>query len=442
MSRLNGDKHAAWLELKCRLRNRLLTRVDLEAITTPAETAQSLRMQHAAQEHVRRVVLEGLAHERDVKLTAPARERMIAELTNELMGYGPIAPLLQDTTVTEIMVNGPSSVFVERAGRVEPTKITFRNEEHLRFCIERMLDPLGLSVNESEPFVDASLSDGSRLNIVIPPLALDGPIVTIRKQLIPFTLEKLVTFHALTDEVAEFLKACVQARVNILISGGTSTGKTTLGMVLSAFIGPEERVMTIENVPELQLVHTDHWLRLVARPPNIEGRGEITVRQLVKNALRMRPDRIILGEARGAEALDMIQAMHTGHEGFFTLIHGNAPEAALERLETLMLMSDVALSPRACRQQIASAIELIVHLSRCPDGSRRVTHIAQVAGVTEQGFLLEELATFHVEPSTTPEVFTGQLRPTGCRPKFLDKLTTHQVPLPRWVLPEGVSHGR
>lgn len=432
MTRASGRQTPAEVELKRRLRKRLLKTVDLATISVPTAPDEGGRREgrrhpENAQDVLRQAIVGQLGQEREFELTAPARERLIQELTNELIGYGPIATLMEDTTISEIMINGPSSVFIERSGRIEHSAVTYRDEEHLLFCIERMLDPLGLSINESEPFADASLPDGSRLNVIIAPLSLNGPIVTIRKQLASFKTEDLVSFGSLTPEVADFLKDCVKAHVNIVVSGGTSTGKTTLVTALSAHIAPDERVITIENVAEIQLVHTDHWLRLVARPPNVEGRGEITVRQLVKNALRMRPDRIILGEARGSEALDTIQAMHTGHEGFFTVLHANSPQAALERLETLMLMSEVELPPHACRMQIASAIELLIHMSRYPDGTRRISKVSQVTGVTDQGFLVEDLFTFEIRQLTPDGRILGGLQPTGKLPKFTEKFATHNI---------------
>lgn len=436
MSRTNGQDLAGWIELKHRLYKRVLNTVDLDAITAPAGD-QGLRMSDHAQDKLRQVIVSQLAQEHDLRLTPAARQRLIQELTTELIGYGPIAPLMADSTISEIMVNGPSSIFIERGGRIERYAAAFRNEEHLLFCIERMLDPVGLSINESEPFADASLPDGSRLNVIIPPLSLNGPIITIRKQLANFQVEDLVALGMMSGQVADFLKSCVKACVNIVLSGGTSTGKTTLVTSLSAAIAPEERVITIESVPELQLAHTVHWLRLISRPPNPEGRGEITVRQLVKNALRMRPDRIILGEARGAEALDMIQAMHTGHEGFFTVLHANSPQAALERLETLMLMSEVELPPHACRMQIASAIELVIHVSRFPDGTRRISKISQVAGTTDQGFVVEDLFTFEIHKLTPEGHILGGLKATGIQPKFLEKFETHNIAKPRFDAPAG-----
>lgn len=437
MARANAQQDTAWMALKQRLRTRLLTLIDLDALTTPAAGAQGRRVQETAQEKLRATIVGELAKEPNGALTAPAKERLIQQLTDELIGFGPIMHLMDDNTISEIMVNGPSSVFVERDGRIDRTDVTFRDEDHLLFCIERILEPLGITVTESEPFADASLADGSRMNVTLPPLSLNGPILTIRKQLVSFTMTHLVSLGSVTAEVAEFLGQCVKAHVNIVIAGGTSSGKTTLVTALSSYIAPDERVITIENVAELQLAHREHWLRLVSRPANVEGRGEITVRQLVRNALRMRPDRIILGEARGPEALDVIQAMHTGHEGFITVLHANAPQAALERLEMLMLMSEVELPLAACRRQVASAVELLIHVSRFPDGSRRIAKISQVAGMADQGFLVEDLFTFVMQQTGADGRITGQLEPTGCQPTFLQKFETHNLPLPQLVAKGG-----
>ncbi len=342
-------------------------------------------------------------------LDGPTRETVVRAVVDDLLGLGPLEPLVQDPAVTEIMVNGPRQVYVERGGRLQPVPIAFRDAGHLRRIIERILAPLGRRLDEASPMVDARLPDGSRVNAVIPPLAVDGPYLTIRKFAREVaTAEDLVRRGTLTPEALAFLAACVRARANIVVSGGTGTGKTTLLNVLSAFIPPDERIVTIEDPCELRL-NQPHVVRLETRPPNIEGQGEITQRHLVKNALRMRPDRIIVGEARGAEAFDMLQAMNTGHEGSMTTVHANSPRDALARIENMVLMAGFDLPVRAVREQVASAVHLIVHLARFADGRRRVTHITAVEGMEGDRI-------------TTQDVFLlgdGELRPTGVRPHRL-----------------------
>jgi pilus assembly protein CpaF len=366
-------------------------------------------------------------------------DRFLDEIITETMGLGPLDELLSDVSISEIMVNGPNEVFVERQGRLERVGVQFRDTTHLMATIERMLDTMGLSVNESSPMCDASLPDGSRINVIIPPLALNGPVITIRRKLPQWAMTKYVATGAMDEQAAQFLEACVRAKVNMVFSGGTSTGKTTLVAILSTVIPAQERVITIENVPELELPEREHWIRLVSKASNLEGRGEIPMRSLVKNALRMRPDRIILGEARGGEALDVVQAMHSGHDGFITVVHANSPQAALERLETLMLMSGVDLPSYACRMQIASAVELIVHLGRFAQGERQVVSIAQVRGVTASGFELEEL--FIYEPGEGPsDRGPRPLRFAGVPLVFAKKFQMHHVPLPECV--KGVTGDR
>jgi pilus assembly protein CpaF len=293
---------------------------------------------------------------------------------------------------------------------------------------------VGLTVNESNPLCDAMLADGSRINVIIPPLVLNGPVVTIRRKSRAWTVHDFVTVGALSEQAAQCLETCVKAKVNVVISGGTSTGKTTLVSILSTCIPSDERVITIENVAELELLGREHWIRLVAKAANLEGRGEIPLRALVKNALRMRPDRIILGEARGGEALDVVQAMHSGHDGFITVLHANTPRSALERLETLMLMSGLDLPPTACRMQIASAVDLVVHMGRFADGSRRIAAITQVLGTSQQeGYELEDLFTFDVEGFSSDGKLQGACRYTGARPKFLAKFRLNKVEVPAWL---------
>src|SRR3990167_6728719 len=338
------------------------------------------------------------------------------------------------------MVNGPHDIFVERNGRLQRVDAAFRDTQHLMVVIERMLGTVGLSVNESSPLCDASLADGSRINVVIPPLVLNGPVVTIRRKLRDWTMADYVTQGALSEQAAELLESCVKAKVNMVVSGGTSSGKTTLVTILSAFIPPEHRVITIENVPELELAHHDHWIRVVGKAANLEGKGEIPLRVLVKNALRMRPDRIILGEARGDEALDVVQAMHSGHDGFLTVLHANDATAALERLQMMMLMSGLEVPPPVCRSQIAGAVDLIIHMSRYADGSRRVAAITQVLGASDAGFLMEDVFVFEGGGFTSEGKLQGTCRYTGVVPKFLEKFALNNVPVPSWMATEGPQH--
>jgi pilus assembly protein CpaF len=367
---------------------------------------------------------------RDIVLSRSERLQLQASLINEILGYGPLQPLLDDPEVTEIMVNGPYQVYVERHGKIEMTSVRFRDERHLMRIIEKILLPLGKRVDERVPMVDARLPDGSRVNVVISPVSLNGPCVTIRKfSRDPFTISDLISFGTLTPEAAQFLQAAVQAKLNILITGGTASGKTTLLNVLSAFIPNDERIITIEDTAELQL-RQDHVVRLEARPPNIEGVGEVTIRDLVRNALRMRPDRIIVGECRGGEALDMLQAMNTGHEGSMTTIHANNPREALSRLETMVLMAGMDLPVRAIREQIAGAIDLIVHMARLRDGSRKVMQISEITGMEGDVVTMQDLFVFEHEGFDEMGRIRGRLRPTGLRPKCYERILERGIRLP------------
>ena len=424
-----AEQSGLYNQLKRKLKMRLAEVLQSEM----TKSGQQGGLNHeAASKHLRLALdaAHGDAHHQ--VLSEEQQEQLIHEVLDEVIGYGPLDALLGDHSISEIMVNGPSEVYVERDGRLQREDIAFRDDDHLMAVIERMLENMHLSVNESNPICDASLPDGSRLNVIIPPLVLNGPVVTIRRKLREWTMEDYLTTGALSPQAGEFLEACVRAKVNILVSGGTSTGKTTLVSILSAFIPREERIITIENVPELELTNP-HWIRVIGRQANIEGRGEIPMRALVKNALRMRPDRIILGEARGGEALDVVQAMHSGHDGFITVLHANSPRAALERMETLMLMSGLDLPPQACRMQIASAADLVVHLARFTDGSRGIASITQVLGATREAFDLEELFTFDMEGSSSGTQGRGALRYTGTRPKFARKFQLNHILLPAWI---------
>src|SRR5947208_3335870 len=358
------------------------------------------------------------------------RDRLVAEISDDILGHGPIERLLADDSVTEIMVNGPYDIWVERQGRPYETSVQFNNESNLRRIINKMVAQVGRRIDESSPMVDARLPDGSRVNAVIPPLSLSGPLVTIRKfSNKRLDLTELIRLGTLSTETVDFLQRCVLAQLNILISGGTGTGKTTLLNALSQAISDSERIVTIEDAAELALKQ-NHVLRLESRPKNIEGQGEVTIRELVRNALRMRPDRIIVGEVRGAESLDMLQAMNTGHDGSLTTVHANSPRDALARIETMVLMAGYDLPLRAIRQQVASALDLVIHLERLEDGTRRVTAITEVQRMESDVITLQDIFEFKVESITAERTVVGSLRPTGLRPSFVDKFEKHGITLP------------
>ncbi len=362
----------------------------------------------------------------NILLNLTAREQMLKWVISDIIGYGPIEPLLEDAEITEIMVNGFNEIFVERFGLIESTSVKFENDEHLMRVIDRIISPIGRRVDESSPMVDARLPNGYRINATIPPLSLDGPILTVRKfETRPFTVQDLISKGTLTVALADFLKCCVEARINIVISGGTGTGKTTFLNVLSSFIPARERVITIEDTAELHL-YQDHVVRLERRPPNIEGKGEITIRQLVVNALRMRPDRIVMGECRSGEALDMLQAMNTGHDGSMTTIHSNSPRDTLRRIETMVLMAGMDLPLKAIREQVASSIELIVHLERLKDGKRRIVQVSEVQGMESETIVMQDIFVFN-QTGVKSGVVQGSLKATGLRPKFMHKVIASGV---------------
>jgi len=370
-----------------------------------------------------------LLAEESLVFTRADRARLLEWVSADILGYGPLEPLLGDESITEVMVNGPGRVYIERRGLIEETEVVFENEAHLRRIIDRIVSPLGRRVDESSPMVDARLPNGYRVNATIPPLALDGPTLTIRKfAQTPYTAQDLIANGTLTPQLVAFLKACVEARVNTVISGGTGTGKTTLLNVVSAFIPAHERIITIEDTAELQLKR-EHIVRLEYRPANVEGQGEVTIRQLVINALRMRPDRIVVGEARGGEALDMLQAMNTGHDGSLTTIHSNSPRDTLRRIETMVLMAGMDLPHRAIREQLASAIELVVHLDRMRDGTRKVVQVSEVQGMEGESIVMQDLFVFQQTGVRSGRV-AGELKPTGLRPKFADKFAMNSIDLP------------
>jgi pilus assembly protein CpaF len=364
-------------------------------------------------------------------LTVAERQRLVEQVAANVLGHGPLDDFLDDDSVTEVMVSGEGPIFVERSGKIVETDEYFVSTDHLRRVIERIVSRVGRRIDEASPMVDARLADGSRVNAIIPPLAVDGPSLTIRKfAKTPFSVSDLIGFRTLTPRIADFLDACVRARVSLLVSGGTGTGKTTLLNVLSSYIGDSERIVSIEDSVELQL-RQRHVVRLESRPPNIEGQGEVTIRHLVRNALRMRPDRIIVGEVRGGEALDMLQAMNTGHEGSLTTLHANTPRDALARLETMVLMAGLDLPLKAVREQIASAVQLVVHVSRLSDGSRRVTQIAEVTGMEGDIIQLSDIFNFDWDAGVDHQgVFQGIVQPTGLRPTFTKHLHNVGVDLP------------
>ena len=363
-------------------------------------------------------------------LSRSDRERLEPEIAADILGYGPLEHLLADESVSEVMVNGIEEIWIEREGRLYKTPEQFNDESHLRRIINKMVGQVGRRIDESSPMVDARLRDGSRVNAIIPPLSLSGPVVTIRKFAKQrFDFEELVHIETISPDALDFLSRCVQARLNILISGGTGAGKTTLLNALSAAISDEERILTIEDAAELRLKQ-NHVLRLEARPKNIEGEGEVTIRDLVRNSLRMRPDRIIVGEVRAGEALDMLQAMNTGHDGSLSTVHANSPRDALARVETMVLMAGFDLPVRAIRSQVVSAIDLVIHLERLDDGSRKVTHITEVLSNEGDVITLQDLFTFHVEGLTPDRSVIGHLLPTGLRPALAAKFQKRGVELP------------
>jgi len=377
------------------------------------------------------VKLQELLDRESTPLSAADRREIVVDVVNNIMGYGPIQEFLDDPTITEVMVNNPKSVYIERAGRIYPVDAHFLDEAHLRRIIDKIAGQVGRRVDEASPMVDARLPDGSRVNAVVHPLAINGPMLTIRKfSHDPYGIEDLINFGTLNERTAMLLDACVRGRLNILISGGTGTGKTTLLNVVSQYVPGDERIVTIEDAAELRLKQ-EHVLRLESRPANLEGKGQVTIRDLVRNSLRMRPDRIIVGEVRGAEALDMLQAMNTGHDGSLSTIHSNSPRDAMSRLETMVLMAGFDLPVRAIRQQVSAALDLVVHLSRLRDGSRRITHISEVEGMEGETLVMQDIAYFDFSAGIDESGrFLGRLKSTGLRPKFSRRLEDFGIRLP------------
>ncbi len=420
------SKRDTYLDLKTRVQNRLLAELDpsmdISKVNEVRTTIQDL--------------FEQILAEENIVLSRPERHRLFEQIVAEILGLGPLQPLLEDESITEVMVNGAKNIYIERAGKIHRVPFTFESDDHVMRIIDRIVAPLGRRVDEASPYVDARLPDGSRVNAVIPPISLVGPVITIRKFFkTPITIEQLVQYGSISPEALQFAKACVEARLNIVISGGTGSGKTTFLNILSQFIPNDERIVTIENAAELQL-RQEHVVTLESRPENIEGKGEITIRQLVVNSLRMRPDRIIVGEIRDEAALDMLQAMNTGHDGSMTTAHSNSPRDTLSRIETMTLMAGMDLPVRAIREQISSAIDLVIHQERLRDGSRKIVKITEVSGMEGEVITMTDVFQFEHSGYEDGKVI-GRLRPTGLRPKFMDKIEAAGIHLPATIFGVG-----
>jgi pilus assembly protein CpaF len=408
-------------ELKSRLHDRLLDLLDFSLLDS---------LDKAALRHEIVKLVEQILTSETVPLNFRERERLVKEVQDEVLGLGPLEPLLQDPTISDILVNTHKQIYIERRGKLELTEGRFKDEAHLRKIIDRIVSNVGRRIDESSPMVDARLLDGSRVNAIIPPLAVDGPILSIRRFAVdPLKLEDLVSLKTLTPDIGEFFRAIVRARLNILIAGGTGSGKTTMLNVMSGFIPPTERIVTIEDSAELQLCQ-EHVVRLETRPPNIEGKGQVTQRDLVKNSLRMRPDRIVLGEVRGDEALDMLQAMNTGHDGSLSTIHANTPRDALLRLETMVAMAGLNIPTKFVRHYVSSALDILVHVSRLTDGSRKLVSLQELTGMEGETINLQEIFLFEQTGLDANGVVKGRFKATGIRPRFVDKLKARGIQVP------------
>jgi pilus assembly protein CpaF len=417
----------SYQDLKVRVQNKLLAELDTGVDPHSPEVRTTIEELFAA-----------ILSEESIVLGRAERQRLFEAIVAEILGFGPLEPLLADDTITEIMVNGPKNIYIERAGNLVRSNVTFEDEDHVLRVLDRIVAPLGRRIDESSPTVDARLPDGSRVNAVIRPIALCGPTITIRKfSKRPFTVEDLIRFGSISPEMAEFCRACVIGKLNIVVSGGTGSGKTTFLNVLSGFIPNDERIVTIENAAELQL-RQEHVVSLESRPPNIEGRGEVSIRDLVVNSLRMRPDRIVVGECRAGEALDMLQAMNTGHEGSLTTAHSNSPRDTLSRLEVMCLMAGMDLPVRAIREQVASAIDMIIHQERMRDGTRKIVKVTEVQGMEGDVITMSDIFEFEQTGLEAGKVI-GRIRPTGLRPKFIDKIEGAGIHLPPSVFGIGMS---
>ena len=414
-----GAQKDTYTDLKTRVQNRLLAELD-----PTMDVSRVNEVRNTIQE-----LFEQVLAEENIVLSRPERQRLFEQITAEILGFGPLEPLLHDESITEVMVNGAKNIYIERSGKIVRVPVSFESDDHVMRIIDRIVAPLGRRIDESSPYVDARLPDGSRVNAVIPPISLVGPVLTVRKfAKNPITIEQLIQFGSITPESLQFLKACVESRLNMVISGGTGSGKTTLLNILSQFIPADERIVTVENAAELQL-RQEHVVTLESRPPNIEGRGEVTIRQLVINCLRMRPDRIIVGEIRDEAALDMLQAMNTGHDGSMTTAHSNSPRDTLARLETMVMMAGMELPVRAIREQISSAIDLVVHEERLRDGSRKVVNVTEVSGMEGDVITMTDIFIFEQSGYEAQKII-GRLRPTGLRPKFMEKIEAAGIHLP------------
>lgn len=414
-----------YYDLKVEIQNRLVEDMDELGADLIKDKSRQLELEQKTREKVAAILAE-----KGLPLARAEREKIIQDLIDDVIFFGPISILLRDPTISEVMVNHPKQIYAERKGKLVLTDVSFRDNEHVLHVIEKIISPLGRRCDESSPYVDARLPDGSRVNAIIPPLALKGPCITIRKfSKDPLTVEDLIRFGSLNREMAEFLKACVLGRLNMVVSGGTGSGKTTTLNVISSFIPEDERVITCEDAAEIQLKQP-HVVTLESRPPNIEGKGAVTIRDLVRNCLRMRPERIVVGECRGGEALDMLQAMNTGHDGSLTTVHSNTPRDCIARLETLVLMAGMNLPLSAIRQQISSAVHVIVQQSRLKDGTRKIEYITEVQGMEGDVVVLQDIFRFEQSGLDEKGKIIGKLKPTGIRPKFAEKFESMGIHLP------------